>query len=224
MVQADFRMTTVLAELEVALRSMIVEACSAYSAGSWAESRVARWHTACCHSLPRSAHLIQKRRQLEVVSSLGVQSALGRLVLQDCMPLARVDVIAAVMVVEERLLLQTAPNREGLGTNAPKPCFLLEDGSVCRLQSFPAVGLQDSWSRDARPSLLWKMPVHCVCPAFPMARCSASDPAGSQRLSPSTSRRRWCVFCKDVSVRCVGRTCPSATLPGWQLPPGPTRR
>lgn len=143
-VQADFRMTTVLAELEVALRSMIVEACSAYLAGSWAESRAASWHTACCHSLPRSAHLIQKRRQLEVVSSLGVQSALERLVLQDCMPLARVGVIAAVLVVEERPLLQTAPIRVDLGMNAPKPYFLREDGNVFRSRSFLAAGLLDS--------------------------------------------------------------------------------
>lgn len=223
-VQVDFRMTTVLAELEVALRSMIVEACSAYSAGSWAESRVARWHTACYHSLPRSAYLIQKRRQLGVVSSPDVRSALGRLVLQDCMPLARVDVIAAVLVVEKRLLLQTALIRVGLGTNALKPCFPLEDGSVYRLQSFPAVGLQDSWSRDARPSLLWMMRVHYVYPAFPMARYSAGGLGVLQHLSPSTNIRRECVSCRGISVLCARRMCPSATPPGWQSPSGPTQK
>lgn len=67
------------------------------------------------------------------------------------MPLAQADVIAAVdvavaavLVAEKQLLLQTEPIRVGLGTNVLKPYFLLEDGSVYRLQSFPAAERQDS--------------------------------------------------------------------------------
>ena len=171
-VQADFRMTTVLAELEVVLRSMTAEACSAYSAGSWAGNRVARWHAVCCHSLLRLARLVQRRRQLEVVSSPDVQSALGRLALQDCMPLARADVtaaVAAVLVAEKRLLLQAGSSLAGLGMNAAKLYSLLEEGSVSRWLSSLAVGPQGSWSHDAQASLLWKVRVHCACPAFPVA-------------------------------------------------------
>jgi len=158
-VRVDFHMMIALAVLEVALRNMIDGAYLAYSAGSWAENRVARWHIACCHSPPRWVLLIRRHHRLEEVSSPGVRSALAQLALPDYMPSARAGVIVdfaavAVQVVEERPLLRTAPIRVGLGMNVLKRCFLLEDGSVCRLQSFPAVGLQDSWSRGVRPSLL----------------------------------------------------------------------
>ena len=189
-VRGDFRMRIVLVVLEVVLRSMIAEACLAYLAGSWAGSRVAKWHTACCQSLLHSAHLIQKRRRLAVVSSPDVRSVLAQLVLLDCMPLAQVGVVAAVLAAERWPLLQTAPILVGPEMNVLKPCFLLEDGSVSRSQSFPAVGLQDSWSHDVQPSLLWKKRVHCVCPAFPMARYSAGGLGVLQHLSPSTNRRR----------------------------------
>ena len=145
--RVDFRTMIVLAVVEVVLRSMIVEVYLAYSAGSWAGSRVARWHTACCRILPYSAHLIQRHHRLEEVSSPGVRLVLGQVVLRDYMPLVQVDVTAAVAAVlaEERWpLLQTVPTLVVLGTNAPKPCFLLEDGSVSQWLSFPAVGLQDS--------------------------------------------------------------------------------
>lgn len=175
-VRADSRMMTVLAELEVALRSMIVEVCSAHSAGSWAGSRVAMWHTACRRSLLHLDRLTQRHRQPEVVSSPDVQSVLERSVLLGCMPLAQADVIAvvavgadAVLVAVKRRLLQTAPILVGLEKNAPKPYSLLEDGNVYQLQSFPVVELQGSWSRDAQPGLLWKMRVRVVCPTFPMA-------------------------------------------------------
>ena len=146
-VRGDFRMMTVSVVLEVVRRSMIVEACLACLAGNWAGSCVVRWHTACCHSLLHLKRQIQRHRPLEVVSFLGVQSALARSVLRDYMPLAQVDVTAAVAVVlvaERWRLLQTALIWVGLGTNAPKPYFLLEDGSVSQSQSFPAVGQQDS--------------------------------------------------------------------------------
>ena len=61
-VRADFRTMTVLVALEAALRNMIVEACLAYSAGSWAESRVAMWHTACRRNQLHSERLSQKHR------------------------------------------------------------------------------------------------------------------------------------------------------------------
>lgn len=170
-VRVDFRTMTALAVLEAVLRSMIVGACLACSAGSWAGIRVARWRTACCHSLLHSERLNQRHRRLEEVSSPGMRSVLGQLVLRDCMPSAQVDVIAAVavLVVERWLILQTVPILVVPGMNVPKQCFLLEDESVSLLQSFPAVGLQDSWSRDVQPGLLWKKRVHGVCPAFPTA-------------------------------------------------------
>ena len=230
-VRANFRMMIVLAELEVALRSMIVEACSAHSAESWTESRVVVWHTACRRSLLHLDRLTQRHRQLEVVSSPDVQSVLERSVLLGCMPLAQAGVVAAVavgadavLVAARRRLLQTAPILVGLGMSAPKPYSLLEDGSVYRLQSFPAVEQRGSWSRDAQLDLLWKMRVRVVCPTFPMAWCSASDSTGSRRPSPSTSIRRWCESCRDISAHCVRRTFPSATLLGWQSTSGPTQR
>jgi hypothetical protein len=115
--------------------------------------------------------LTQRHRQLEVVSSPDVQSVLERSVLLGCMPLAQADVIVAdvVLVAVKRRLLQTAPILVGQGKNAPKPYSLLEGGSVYRLQSFPAVELQGSWSRDAQPGLSWKMRVRVACPTFPMA-------------------------------------------------------
>jgi hypothetical protein len=84
--RVDFRRTIVLVVVEVVLRSMIVEACLAYSAGSWVESRVAKWHTACCHIPPHSERLIRRRHQLEVVFSPYVQLALALSVLRDCKP------------------------------------------------------------------------------------------------------------------------------------------
>ena len=97
--RVDFRTMIVLAVVEVVLRSMIVEVYLAYSAGSWAGSRVARWHTACCRILPYSAHLIQRHHRLEEVSSPGVRLVLGQVVLRDYMPLVQVDVTAAVAAV-----------------------------------------------------------------------------------------------------------------------------
>jgi hypothetical protein len=84
--RVDFRMKVVLVVVEVVLRSMIVEACLAYSAGSWVEIRVAKWHTACCHILPHLECLIQRRHQLAVVSFPYVRSVLAHSVLRDCMP------------------------------------------------------------------------------------------------------------------------------------------
>ena len=145
-VRVDFRRMIVLLVLEVVLRSMIVEACLPCWAGNWAGNCVARWHAVCCHSLPHLGGLSQRHRPLGVVSSPDVRSVLGRLVLRDCMPWAQVDgaVAAAVLVAERWLLLQTALIWVGLETNAQKPYFLLEDGSVFRSQSFPAVGPRDS--------------------------------------------------------------------------------
>lgn len=174
-VRVDFHMMTVLVVLEVVQRSMTAEACLAYQAGNFAGNRAAKWHIACCHNLPHSELLIQRRHQRAVVSSPYVRSVLVHSVLRDCMPTAQVDATAAaaaavaVLVAERWLLLQTAPILVGLGTNAPKLYFLLEDGNVSRSQSFPAVGLQDSWSRDVQPSLPSKMLVHCGCPTFPVA-------------------------------------------------------
>jgi hypothetical protein len=84
--RVNSRMMTVLVVVEEVLRSMIVEACLAYSVGSWVGTHVAKWHIACCHILPHSERLIRRRRQLAVVSSPYVQLVLAQLVLRGCMP------------------------------------------------------------------------------------------------------------------------------------------
>ena len=160
--QACCCMMFVFAALEEVRRNMIVEVCPANLVGI----RVVLRRTEFVQSQLHLACLLQEHHQREAASSLGERLALVRWEQQGCMPW--VQAAAAVAEVVKSQLRLTVPMQVGLGMSVSRRCSLLEDGSVSRSQSFPAVGLQDSWSHDVQPSLLWKKRVHCVCPAFPM--------------------------------------------------------